>query len=388
MVEKLREKMSKFVKDPRLDRLELFLRKTNFFYIINCQNLEIRHSNFLAWLLNPKENHGFGDYFLKRFLKDIFSNRTVTWIDEFDIDQINFEDVEIKREWNNIDILIKTKDFIICIENKMKSREHSNQLQKYKKILETKFPKQPHQAFVYLTPFGEPPKNKEDAEIYLNYSYYDISKNIQNILDLYSQSMLPKIREYIEDYQTVLRREVMKEDELNKLARKIYGSHNEAIDFIFENKPDRILEVLDIINEKILKSGWVLASPNKGYSRFLTNNLDKIIPKTGNWYRGKESFVFEIEYCYKKLKFQTVISPGNEENRKILTKALEAVKGSKPPRGKTWIVQFSQKWPYNVEDHTDEEIRKKLDEIWPDIELNVTEVERQLLKLKDSFYYS
>jgi hypothetical protein len=32
---------------------------------------EIRHSNFLAWLLNPNESHGIGDLFLTQFLRDI-----------------------------------------------------------------------------------------------------------------------------------------------------------------------------------------------------------------------------------------------------------------------------------------------------------------------------
>ena len=40
----------------------------NLLAIIGVQWSESVHSNFLAWLLDPKANHGIGDYFLKNFL--------------------------------------------------------------------------------------------------------------------------------------------------------------------------------------------------------------------------------------------------------------------------------------------------------------------------------
>ena len=80
---------------------------------------------FLAWLLNPNESHNLRDTFLKHFLLDI----------SVEFDTLNFQDFEIRREWKNIDLLIITNGFAVCIENKVDSQEHSNQLVRYKEII-------------------------------------------------------------------------------------------------------------------------------------------------------------------------------------------------------------------------------------------------------------
>lgn len=56
-----------FISDNDVSKLELILDKPNIFHALKIIQQEIRHSNFLAWLLNPKENHGLGNSFLKDF---------------------------------------------------------------------------------------------------------------------------------------------------------------------------------------------------------------------------------------------------------------------------------------------------------------------------------
>ena len=77
------EQLSALIKDPRIEELELKLKEPNLFYILKFQAAEIRHSNFLAWLLNPKGNHGLNELFLKKFLKNVFSYQGYDWINEF-----------------------------------------------------------------------------------------------------------------------------------------------------------------------------------------------------------------------------------------------------------------------------------------------------------------
>ncbi len=76
--------------------------------------------------------------------------------------------------------------------------------------------------------------------------------------------------------------------------------------------------------------------------RFSTLKLEKFIPKSGQGWGGKESFLFEIDFWPKKVTFKTVISPGNEQNREVLRNALSKVKGTKEPSGKIWLVHFSE----------------------------------------------
>ena len=45
------------------------MNKFNVFNVLKLTNAEIRHSNFLGWLLSPYKSHLLGDDFLKELLK-------------------------------------------------------------------------------------------------------------------------------------------------------------------------------------------------------------------------------------------------------------------------------------------------------------------------------
>ena len=72
---------SKLIKDINFDRLDLELKNPNIFQILKISNTEIRHSNFLSWLLDPSQSHKIGDIFLKRFLLEIFSSEKFEKLD-------------------------------------------------------------------------------------------------------------------------------------------------------------------------------------------------------------------------------------------------------------------------------------------------------------------
>ena len=46
----------------------------NALKVLKLENYEIRHSNVLAWLLNPKETHGLRDYFMRKMLEYVLLN--------------------------------------------------------------------------------------------------------------------------------------------------------------------------------------------------------------------------------------------------------------------------------------------------------------------------
>ena len=119
-------KMSSLVKDPDLERLRIELNTPNFFNILKVERKEIRHSKFLAWLLDPKGSHSLSDIYLKWFLKDIFSDYKIDWITEFDVESLNLSNIRIYREWKNIDVLIESDTFVVAIENKVDSERRAS----------------------------------------------------------------------------------------------------------------------------------------------------------------------------------------------------------------------------------------------------------------------
>ena len=60
------------LRNPDLDRLENLLEEFNIFETLKITHAEIRHSNVIAWLLNPTENHGLSNYFLKQLFKQLY----------------------------------------------------------------------------------------------------------------------------------------------------------------------------------------------------------------------------------------------------------------------------------------------------------------------------
>ncbi len=56
-----------------LERIEALLNRFNVFETIGFVDQELMHSNFLASLLDPRQNHGLGDAFLEEDLPFISS---------------------------------------------------------------------------------------------------------------------------------------------------------------------------------------------------------------------------------------------------------------------------------------------------------------------------
>jgi len=247
-------KYKELLKDLDFDRIELELRTPNIFHILDISRAEIRHSNFLLWLLDPNGTHGLGNLFLIKFLRELATYEiSSSDLNEFEIGELDFNNVEIRKEWRNIDLLILFDKLVICIENKVDSQDHSNQLSKYRTIINETFKKH-KKVFVYLTPMGEQPNEEEEREHYKTYSYENISNQIERILEIHGKSLNPGVYQYIFDYLTILKRDLMKNDKLNQLAEQIYNNHKEIFDFVMENKPDIVYseqEHLDKGNDEI-----------------------------------------------------------------------------------------------------------------------------------------
>ena len=88
MIDNKKNSLSNLIKDPKLEELTLSLHTPNFFNILNVTKTEIRHSNFLAWMMNPNESHNLNTIFLKWFLKEVFSSDKIKWANEFSLDSI------------------------------------------------------------------------------------------------------------------------------------------------------------------------------------------------------------------------------------------------------------------------------------------------------------
>lgn len=92
--------------NPELERLESLLAQFNIFEALGAVRHEVRHSDFLAYLLNPQENHGLGDAFIKRLLQKAIgaANSPDLPVTLDDIASWDFGAATVQREWQRIDI--------------------------------------------------------------------------------------------------------------------------------------------------------------------------------------------------------------------------------------------------------------------------------------------
>jgi len=117
----------------------------NIFSILLKSSDEVNlHTKFIHELLNPRGSHSQGRLFLDLFLKELFFDMPLDRVDVF-------------REKENIDILLKSSDYAIIIENKIHTQDHSSQLSRYWKSVRNQGYKKSNIYLIYLTLFGEEP---------------------------------------------------------------------------------------------------------------------------------------------------------------------------------------------------------------------------------------
>jgi len=64
----VRSEFGRLLADIDFLEIDQRLKATNVFTIFQMEYVAAKHSSFLAWLLDPNEDHGLEDVFLKRFL--------------------------------------------------------------------------------------------------------------------------------------------------------------------------------------------------------------------------------------------------------------------------------------------------------------------------------
>lgn len=215
--------------------LEARIGRFNIFDALRIDRAEIRHSNFLAWLLDPAESHGQGSLFLKAILMDLLKRAGEQGLPRalspVELDGIELQGVEVRREWRSIDLLITCKDpaFVVAIENKVDSGEHSDQLQRYERIVRDEWPNTRKQ-FVYLTRDGE----EASDEDWVPYSYADIHRVLSRCRAAYANSIGDDVLAFLDHYLSLIGSRFMDDPQIDELCQRIYKNHRQAIELIVE----------------------------------------------------------------------------------------------------------------------------------------------------------
>lgn len=247
--------LERFVVDnDDLLELERRIGRFNIFDALRIVNAEIRHSNFLAWLLDPNESHNLGPLFLRAVLMDLWRQseprHRPAGLSPITLDGGDLRGVEIRREWQNIDLLIRCDEpqFVIAIENKIRSGEHSDQLERYKETVRKQLGDVPQQ-FVFLTPEGDEPSDDD----WTGYDYGCLHDVLQRVIDANRSAIGDDVLAFVEHYLNILRSKLMDDPQIDELCRRIYQNHRQAIDLIVErvgtSNASSLIAMEETINE-------------------------------------------------------------------------------------------------------------------------------------------
>ena len=139
----------------------------NFYKVLGLSSKELIHSRFIAFLLNPKSDHGCGDFFLNKFIELLNKKDANLGADN------QWESIKREKGSRNgrVDIFIKNKtsERHIVIENKIYAIDQPRQMKRYRDANR-------EAILVYLTLDGRKASSRsigKDKIDYIRLSYKD-----------------------------------------------------------------------------------------------------------------------------------------------------------------------------------------------------------------------
>lgn len=226
-------------------QLDRMLKRFNVFTATDMRRREVKHTKFLAHLLDPHEAHGLGIRFLENFVLNLINEKGRETIDFFNLDLMN---AEIRSEYSlegkgnkgkTIDLLISipslnhdSKNILIAIEAKVDSKESPDQLKGYRDLIENKFEHEFVTHYFFLTAHGEEPSDEEWVSVTFGNV---VVPTLETLKQSYQDTISDYLLSIIEDYLEIMDGNSSLEDEANQLAEKIPPA---TLALIKDLKPD------------------------------------------------------------------------------------------------------------------------------------------------------
>jgi hypothetical protein len=259
---------------PHLELIEKNTKKHalkfNVFSALGITRKEVIQSRFLAYLLDPNEDHSQGSLFLKAFLDKI----------DFQVSDLSdFKSIRVATELSagenlgRMDIVIDCKpgDWLIVIENKVDAEEQKDQIPRYDEWLHKQSNKK--KLLIFLT------LDRHEAETgrgikYLSLSYPDIAEAFSS-LKIKAALVRVVITQYISICKTLGGINMDQDKDLIKLL----------------SEPNNIKFTLEIEQQSKLIRAQVIQEFGEKISNILQKNLKSL--ELSNKWEAKSCFYLD-----------------------------------------------------------------------------------------------
>ena len=300
-----------FEDSPDLLRLESLLKRFNLFEAIGVIRQELRHSDLLACLLDPRQSHGLGAVFLREFLRVVQQTaEDGTALASLDLRALNLDRCHVEREWHHIDILVvdDVNRLAIIIENKIDTKESQGQLQRYLDDVRCHASYHGYQIIaLYLTPEG----NEPSIDSYCSASYTQVCEAIGRVVVNSRAQMSGDIVLLMEHYSQMLRRHIVSDSDVAVLCGNIYREHKQALDTIFEHVHGQEKQIWEYVRLLIQQTEIVhLGVSRKSFMVFGLKEWNQ-----AGLFASPPHVYFEFQQFATGLTIYLTLSPGDREYR-------------------------------------------------------------------------
>lgn len=199
----------------------------NMFDAVGMQRQEIRHSRFLAYLLDPRNPHGLGSEFLRAVLVQAVSTNRPPNVSALQVETANLDlcTVYCERDHFDVSVEIPSLKLLFVIENKIDALESQNQLNRYRDHALLRY-KDFNFLGVLLTVTGY----QGDDTAWSAMGYETIIASLKRAREY--ASLPPDTEMAIRHYISLVERNIVASQPLIDACKALYKLHRTAIDLV------------------------------------------------------------------------------------------------------------------------------------------------------------
>lgn len=203
------------------------LNDFNLFDAVGIQRQEIRHSRFLAYLLDPRNPHGLGSEFLRAVLAQAVANNRPPHVSALRVEtaDLDLSTVYCERDHFDVSVEIPSLKLLFVIENKIDALESQDQLNKYRDLALDKY-----KDFSFLGVFLTVTGYQGDDTTWSAMGYGTIVAALKRASEYASLS--PDAGMAIRHYIALVERNIVASQALIDACKALYKQHRTAIDLV------------------------------------------------------------------------------------------------------------------------------------------------------------